>query len=349
MKFFPGNYRDMKSHQATIRDIAIKLNLSISTVSRALRNAPDINPETKQLVEEMAKKLHYEPNKVAQSLRSNKTNTIGVIVPEIAMHFFSSVLSGIQDYATDQNCQVMICQSAEHFKTEKLNLQMLVSHRVDGLLISLSSQTKDLEHVRTVVSKKIPVVLFDRISEEIDTSKVIVDDFQGAFTAVEYLIKTGCKRIAYLGGSKNLLICTHRKNGYIKALEKYDIKVNPEYIIHSTTTEKDISEAVIKLLQLPSPPDAVFCMNDPIAIGVIQSLKAEGVRIPDEISVIGFTNEPVSAYIEPSLTTVAQPAYEMGKTACKLLFEQINKKGEAPITTKVIKTELIIRNSTRKI
>lgn len=339
----------MKTPQITIRDLALKLNVSISTVSRALRNAPDINEETKQAVLEMARRLKYEPNKVAQSLRSNRTNTLGVIVPEIELHFFSASISGIQEYATQQGYTIMITQSMESYAAEKNNLQMLVANRVDGVIISLSTQTRNVDHVWDLLERNIPVVMFDRVSEDLNVSKVIVDDHDGAFKVVNHLIKTGCKRIAYLGGPENLYISQQRKKGYLDALKKHNYPVLEDIIIHSKDLQHDPINGARKLLDMKDRPDAIFCVIDPVAITTIQLAKEKGISIPDEVSIAGFTNEPVSQYIEPSLTTVAQPAFELGQEAARLFFDQIRDRENFNPVTKLVPTELIIRNSTRKI
>lgn len=339
----------MRNPQATIRDLALKLNISISTVSRALRNAPDVNPETKKAVLALAKNLNYEPNRVAQSLRIKKTNTLGVVVPEINLHFFSSTISGIQEYAAKHGYSIMICQSMESLKTEKSNIQMLVSNRVDGLLISLSSQTKTYEHLQQLIEKKIPIILFDRICDELDVSKIIVNDHDGAFKGVEHLLKTGCRRIAYIGGPENLYVSNQRMKGYLDALKSYNIAPDPKLIYHCRELHKEPIEVTQRLLDLPERPDAIFCMNDPVAIITMQVLKGRNIRIPEEISLVGFTNEPVSQYIEPSLTTIAQPAYEMGQATARLFIQQLDHEETAKPITKVLPTELIIRNSTRKL
>lgn len=341
----------MKNTQATIRDIAIKLNVSISTVSRALRGVSDVNPITKKAVVEMAKHLNYEPNRVAQSLRIKRTNTLGVIVPEIALHFFSSAISGMQEEASTYGYSIMICQSLESYETEKQNIHMLASNRVDGLLISMSSETDDYAHIQQLVDKEIPIVLFDRVSESLAVSKVVVDDHDGAFKAVEHLIKTGCNRIAYVGGPTGFYISNQRKKGYLDALKQYNVEPKDDLIIHCHELRDEPAVRVKKLLDLPpgERPDAFFCFNDPIAVTTMQILKERSIKVPDEISIIGFTNEPVSAFIEPSLTTVSQPSHAMGKKAIELFMEQRNDPGNFTPVTAVMKTELIIRNSTRKV
>lgn len=338
----------MSNTQPTIRDIAIRLNIAISTVSRALRGAHDVNVETKKAVLEMAKTLHYEPNRVAQSLRIKKTNTLGVVVPEIVMHFFSSAISGIQEYAALHNYSTMICQSIECYETELSNIHMLVGNRVDGLLISLSSETKEFDHLTQLIEKKIPVVMFDRVAENLPVSKVIVDDYEGAFKAVEYLIKTGGKKIAYLGGPENMMISRNRERGYRDALSHYNIKLDQELITHSKDLHNP-TEAVNHFINMTVRPDSIFCMNDPMAIHTMMMLKEIDIGIPDEISIVGFTNEPIGKYIEPSLTTIAQPAYELGRVAAKLFLKHINTEGTFEPETIILPTELIVRNSTRKI
>lgn len=339
----------MRNSQATIRDLALKLRTSISTVSRALRNAPDVNPETKRAVLELARQLHYEPNRIAQSLRTKKTNTLGIVVPQLHLHFFSSAICGIQEYATAHNYGVMICQSLESLATEISTVQMLVSNRVDGLLISLSSETNDYDHLEVLAEKKIPVVLFDRVTDVLDFARVIVDDCTSAFNAVEYLIRTGCRRIAYLGGQDHLSISNERLKGYVQALTRNDLPIDQELIIHCNNFERDPVNAVRALCSGPNPPDAFFCMNDPIAVLVIQTLKAMNIRIPDEVSIVGFTNEPASELIEPSLTTVAQPSYQMGQVAVELLLQQIDQKESFSPVKKVIPTTLMVRRSTRSL
>jgi DNA-binding LacI/PurR family transcriptional regulator len=341
----------MKNTEATIRDIAIKLNISISTVSRALRGVADVNPATKKAVEEMAQRLNYEPNRVAQSLRIKRTNTLGIIVPEIALHFFSSAISGIQEEASRHGYSIMICQSLESYETEKQNVHMLASNRVDGMLISMSSQTDDFRHIQQLVDKDIPVVLFDRVSESLPVSKVVVDDHDGAFKAVEHLVKTGCKRIAYIGGPANFYISNQRKKGYLDALRQYGLGDNDQLIVHCHELHDDPAIQVTRLLELPPQerPDAFFCFNDPIAVTTLQILKSKMVAIPDEISVIGFTNEPVSRFIEPSLTTVSQPSHAMGKKAIQLFVEQRQDPEHFEPITAVLKTDLIIRHSTKQV
>lgn len=339
----------MRNPQATIRDLALKLNLSISTVSRALRGAPDVNRETKKSVLDLAQDLNYEPNRVAQSLRIKKTNTIGIIVPEIAVHFFASVISGIQDYTSKHGYSIMICQSMESFETEQSNIHMLVGNRVDGLLISLSSHTKNFTHLEQLMTKQIPFVLFDRITDSLNVPKVVVNDREGAFKAVHYLISTGCKRIAYLGGTMNLSISSQRRKGYEDALLHHNIPIDPDMIILCNEFYYEPIWATQRLLELSPRPDAIFCMNDPIAILALEAIKEKKIAVPEDISIVGFTDEPVSRYIDPAITTVAQPAHELGEVAARLFIEQVEHSDTFEPRTETVQTKLIIRESTRKV
>lgn len=338
----------MKKGQVTIRDIASKLKISVSTVSRALRGFPEINEETKKAVEEMAKQLKYEPNMIAKSLRNRKTNTLGIIVPDLVTHFFSSTIGGIQDVASKKGYNVMICQSNESYLTEISNTQTLANSQVDGILMSLSKETNSFHHLQSLIEKDIPVVFFDRICEEIHTSNVIVDDHDGAFKAVEHMIEMGYKRIAHISGPENLFISKNRKQGYIDALVKHKIPVDESLIIHNDMSEKEAIVATNALLNLPNPPDAIFSINDIIAIQAMLVIKDRGLKIPEDVGVVGFTNDPVSRFIEPSLTTVAQPAYEIGKISAKLLLDRLLNPEGFIAQSIVLKTELIIRNSSKK-
>lgn len=338
----------MKKGQVTIRDIALKLDISISTVSRALRGMDEVKPETKKAVMEMAQKMNYEPNLIAQSLRSNRTNTLGIIVPDLVPHFFAANISGMQELAARRNYNVMICQSNESYETEVKNIHTLVSSRVDGLILSLSRETKVYDHLHTLYARGIPLVFFDRVCEEIDTTKVIVDDHDGAYKGTEHLIQEGCRRIAHLSGPEKLAISKNRLKGYLDALRDNNIEVDQELIRHSTLSEEDVVKQVNELLALPNPPDAIFAINDPAAIQAMLVLKEKGIKIPDEVAVIGFTNEPASALIEPSLTTLAQPTYQMGQIAAKHVLEQIKNGDTYTPQTIILKTQLIVRNSSRK-
>jgi DNA-binding LacI/PurR family transcriptional regulator len=339
----------MNTPEITVKDIASKLRISPSTVSRALNGHEDVSPETKDKVMEMARQLNYSPNHAARSLRTHRTRTLGLVVPEISKHFFSNVLSGIQEYASSLNYSIVISQSLESFSMEQNHLQQLVSARADGILISLSNETNHGEHLRKLLDRDIPIVMFDRVLEDLPVSKVVVDDQKASFQAVEYLIKTGCKRIAFIGGLTGLYVSKEREAGYRQALTMHGLPIDEELIVHCNNLNRSPREEVTKLLQRTNKLDAIFCLNDPIAIEVMQVVKEWNLKIPEDISLIGFTNEPTSYYIEPSLTTVSQPAYEMGKTAVSLLIEQLENPKTFQPSTVVLGTRFIIRNTTRKL
>jgi LacI family transcriptional regulator len=332
----------------TIKDIARELGVSPSTVSRALKDHPDISPATKQQVRELVDRLKYKPNAIALSLRSQKSNTISVIVPQIVHHFFSSVISGIEEVAQQHGYNVMIFQSNEQYEREVVITQAIESNRAEGVLVSISKTTKHFGHFRELTDKDFPLVFFDRVCEELETDKVVVDDFNGAMHAVEYLLNTGCRRIAHLAAPQHLLIGYHRQRGYISALEKNGIEVDDDLIVKCDTIG-EAAEVVPKLMALADPPDGIFAVNDMTAAGTINALKKLKYRIPEDVSVIGFTDGLVSTVTDPPLTTVSQHGFEIGKKAAEMLLDRIMRpdSGKKPYT-EVIKTELVVRGTTRQ-
>jgi DNA-binding LacI/PurR family transcriptional regulator len=340
----------MKNRPVTIKDIARRLNISVSTVSRALRGSTDINPETKKLVIDLAAELDYQPNSIALSLVKSKTNIVGVIIPDITIPFFASAIKGIQEVASAAGYNVMICQSSESEEIEKNNTQALLSSRVAGLIVSVSGQTKTFEHFKTVQRRGVPLVFFDRVCEEIEAPKVLADDYNGAFQAVEHLIKMGSKRIAHLAGPELLKLTQNRKRGYLDALQKHNLPIDPSLIIHVEFNRKQAYEATNRLLELPQPPDAIFAISDRVAIGAIMALKDKNIKIPEEVAVVGFGNEATSAILDPALTTVMQYPFEMGKIAARLFLEQVDMDPEAfEPKTEILNTELIINKSSKRI
>ncbi|MBN1251613.1 MAG: LacI family DNA-binding transcriptional regulator [Bacteroidales bacterium] len=336
----------MKKRQITIKDIAKELGISPSTVSRALKDHPDISIKTKLAVNELATKLSYKPNEVALSLRNSKSNIIGVIIPELIHHFFSSVISGIDDLAYSNGYSVMIAQSNENYLREVKETQVMYSSRVAGLLVSVSKETKDFDHFRSLEANGLPIVFFDRVCKEMKIDKVVVDDFEGAYKAVEYLIKTGCKKIVHFGASQHLMIGRNRQNGYLHALFKYGIPID-DNLIFKCDDYDDSWYLTEKLIKSGNIPDAIFAVNDATAIGALQAIRHNGLRVPEDISIIGFTNGKISTMTEPPLTTIDQHGYEMGQIAVRLLLNRLEKEEEDYVPeTKVIKTDLIIRKST---
>lgn len=340
----------MENGKITIHDIAKELNIDSSTVSRALSNNPRVKQKTKDRILEKANELGYQRNLLASSLRNNKTNTIGVIVPRISRHFFSSAIAGIEETAYEAGYNVIICQSLEQLNREQKIANTLSANRVDGVLISVSMETTDTDYLQIFKKNGTPLVFFDRHCDIPGNSNVVIDDFQGGFDATEHLILQGCKKIAHFSGPQELEIYKNRFKGYKSALEKYNIELDNNLVISSKLMEIDGIESAKKLLSLPKPIDGIFSSNDTAAISALQYLKGESIKIPEDIAIVGFSNEPISSVIEPSLTTIDQPGFEMGKIAANLLLAQINAKpGTIVAETIILKPVLIKRNSSKRL
>lgn len=339
--------RNMKKGQVTIKDIARELEISPSTVSKALNDHPDISQATKKAVRELVIKWNYKPDPIALSLLSGQSKIIGVIVPEIVHYFFSTVISGIEDFAYGSGYHVMFCQSNETYLREVQAVQTLLSSRVDGILISVAKLTRDFEHFRKIIDNRIPLVFFDRICDEIETDRVMVDDEAGAYEAVKHLIKTGCRNIIHLSGPPDVNIGRNRKNGYIKALREFNLPVLEENIINCDTSAEAI-KVVPRLLSRKEKPNGIFAVNDLTAAEAMKIVKQGGYSVPEDISIIGFTSGMISDLTDPSLTSVEQHGYVIGEEAVKLLIGRIERKMELPFQTKIIRTELVIKDSTRR-
>lgn len=339
----------MDNNKITIHDIARELNIDSSTVSRALNDNSRVKQKTKNLVNAKAQELGYQRNLLASNLRSNKTNTIGVIIPRISRYFFSSAIAGIEETAYDAGYNVTICQSLDQLQREKKIIESLSANRVDGVLISISMETKDDQYLQILKNIGTPLVFFDRHIDMPGNSIVVIDDFQGGFDATEHLISQGCKNIAHFSGPQELEIYKNRFKGYRAALEKHNIPLIHELILTSKLMENDGIENAKKLLALKIPVDGIFSSNDTTAISAMQYLKEKGIKIPEDIAIVGFSNEPISSVIEPSLTTIDQSAFEMGKKAITLLLSRIKNKNENTETESIImKPILLKRNSSIK-
>lgn len=337
----------MRTAQTTIKDIAARLGISPSTVSRALKDHPDIGIETKKAVRELAIELNYRPNAMAISLRNSKSNIIGVVIPEVVHHFFSSVISGIEDVAYDAGYQVMVCQSNESYLREVKNTQALLLTRIEGLLVSVSKETRDFSHLKNLANLNIPIVFFDRACEEMETDKVIVDDFEGAYKIVSHLIAMGYKRIAHLGTEPDLLIGRNRLSGYMKALKDNNLPIDDKLIIRCDTFQAALLMTK-RLVYEIKPPDAIFAVNDLTAVGALQTIKECKLKVPDDIAVAGFGNGLYSMFTDPPITTVEQNGYKMGQIAMNLLLDRLMRKDDYPPVTEVLETSLVIRRSTQK-
>jgi LacI family transcriptional regulator len=342
----------MKFEAITIKDIAKALGVSTSTVSRALRDSYEISPETKQLVLDCAAKLNYKPNPIALSLKEKRSRSIGVIVCEIANTFFSQIINGIESVAYEKGYNVIIAQSHESLERELLATQFLSSRSVDGILVSLSTETSDLQHIETLHARGLPFVFMDRISEGINTHKVIIDNYKGAYEATEHLIQNGYKRIAAIAGSEFLSITTERLAGYTEALKAYQLPIKQPFIKHcfyGGMIFSEVETAMNELLTLKQKPDCIVCTTDKLTMGTIKTLNRRGIKIGTEMGVVGFSNSDIAELINPALTVVRQPAEEMGRNACELLLQLIeSKRPIKEFEKRVLTPELIIRESSVK-
>jgi LacI family transcriptional regulator len=343
----------VKFETVTIKDIARALGLSTSTVSRALRGSYEISPETKKLVLEYAEKINYRPNPIALSLKERKSRSIGVVVSEIANTFFSQAINGIESIAYNRGYHVIISQSHESYEREKVTVQHLASRSVDGLLVSLSNETTDLSHLKQLHDKGLPMVFFDRITDEINTHKVTANNVKGAFDATEHLIKKGFHRIAHVTNSPNLSITKERLQGYKEALEKnnlpYDEKL-VHYCFHGGMIYAEIEDEIQKMFSAKNKPDAIVTASDRITTSCMTALKAAGKKVPQDIAIIGFTNTNIADLFNPPLSAIRQPAFDMGQTATEMLIQIIESK--RPVTefqTRILETELFVRESSDKL
>ncbi len=333
--------------RASLKIIARQLKISPSTVSRALSDHPDVSEETKQRVRRTAQKLEYIPDPIARSLKTQETKTIGVIVPQIRNFFFSAVISGIESHLRKQGYTLVVCQSDELEEREALSVKTLVSHRVAGILVSLSQMTKSLSHFDIATQRGIPVVFFDRTPDAPDVSRVVVDDEAGARSLVEHMITQGYKRIAHIGGPSYLAIAALRLRGFRAALVAHGIDPDCAVTFFRGLNEEDGVIGMQRLLDIDPRPDAVFCVTDPVAIGAFTVLKARALRIPADIALGGFANNPITALLDPPLTTVEQHPGLMGERAASILLQHIRHEGSPSPVTEILHNTLIIRSSTQ--
>jgi LacI family transcriptional regulator len=336
----------MRKERSTIHDIAKKLDITASTVSRALKDHPRISDATKKAVLKTAEKLNYQPNHIAAALRNGKSKIIGIIVPTADRSFFASVVRGIEEIANTSQYNVMICQSYDDYAKEVATIEALLNARVDGIIVSHAKGTENFDHFTKARQRNIPLILFDRSNEDLEVSNVILDDYQGAYKAVTHLIQQGCTRIAHLTGIKKISIYRERLRGYREALQDNNIPYDESLVLECNMQLEDGKECMKKLLSLPVRPDAVFSSSDYSAMGAMQAVRENNIRIPEEIALVGFGNEPFTSFSEPQLSTVDQRSKEMGNAAAEIFLEQVNSRNKIFIPKKtVLKPELIIRSS----
>ena len=340
------NWTKLKT-KITLKDIARELEVSISTVSKALKNSEEISRDTKEKVQAFAKLYNYKPNNIAISLKNKRTKNIGVVIPDIVHHFFTTVIRGIEKYANARGYNVIVCLSEESFDKEVINMEMLANGSIDGFIMSLSSETQqkgDYNHLKEVTEQGIPVVLFDRITNEIDCDKVVIDDELGGYMATKKFIEQGKKRIALISTDDYLSVSKARSMGYRKALSESKLGVDESLVLKMPSMEMD--ENRIKEFLEAQKPDAVLCVNEIFAVYSMRLVQKNGLKIPDDISFIGFTDGVLSKYANPSLTVVAQHGEKMGEVSAKMLIDKIeSEEEEETYQTKILEPTLVIRES----
>ncbi len=331
----------------TIKELAQKLNLSIATVSKALNDSHEISAATKERVLAGVRKFNYTPNPNASSLRKKRSNTIAVVIPEVADSFFSLALKGIESIAQNIGYHVLVYLTYESFYKERLILNDIKSGRVDGVLMSISSETSNSHHIKELTARNIPIVFFDRIMEETETAKVVTDDFQSSYKATQHLLERGCKHIAYLSTSKHLMISNQRKDGYLQALKDYKIPVSRHTVIQCSNHSEYNFSVLQKLMQQEDRPDGIIASIEKLTSPIYLVCKKLGIAIPEQVKVITFSNLDTASILSPSLTTVTQPAFEIGRTAASILFKALKKKKSTIKNEKiVIPSVLVKREST---
>lgn len=335
--------------KTTIHDIARKLNITASTVSRALNNNLKISEATKQLVQNTAKELGYQPNNIAAALRNGKSHIIGIIVPTADRTFFASVVRGIEEVANKNDYEVIVSHSYDNLKTEVQKVDALLSARVDGIIASIGKNTNKFSHFQKVVEKGMPLLLFDRTTDELEVNQVVIDDRLGAYKVTEHLIQQGCKRIAHFTSPLKINIYKERLRGYTEALSDYGIPLEQELVMENDMQVEGGRESTEALLKLDKIPDAIFSSSDYGAMGAMQVLKDRKIKIPKEVALAGFSNEPFTSFSDPTLTTVDQLSFTMGNVVADLFFDQLKTGERKYLSQKIVLTpELVIRQSSLK-
>jgi LacI family transcriptional regulator len=335
--------------KVSLKQLAATLGVSISTVSKAMRNSYEISEETRRRVIEKAREIGYNPNPYAGSLRHHKSKTIAMVVPELTNNFFIQAISGAESVAREKDYHILVYNTMDDHRQEESIIRHLQNGRVDGVIMSLASSTVGFDHLTDLIHSGIPIIFFDRICHEIETAKVTTDDFTSAFRATEHLIASGCRDIAYLSLSENLSIDNKRRQGFLEALSKHDIRFNPERIIKCGQMEKLNHSRIRKLLESPKPPDGIFASVEKLALTTYYVCKEIRRKIPDALKVICFSNLRTAPLLNPSLTTITQPALEIGASAATVLFKYLDKKRPVIQNENIIlRSELIIRGSTVK-
>jgi LacI family transcriptional regulator len=331
--------------EITIYDIAKALDISPATVSRGLKDHPGIKKDTKKKIVEAARQMGYQHNNFARNLRIKKTNTIGVIIPRLNSYFMSAVIAGMEKVANDRGYILIISQSQESVKKEIASVNTMFNSRVDGILVSLAFDTENIDHFDAMLKKEIPIIFFDRVADHTKCTSVVIDNAKAGFDATTHLLEQGCRRIVYIGGSLSRNVYADRLKGYKQALAEKGITFDDSLIIINNLGEQASTEAAQQILKMNPLPDGIFTANDTSAVACIRELKQAGIKVPDQVAVVGFNNDPVSRVIEPNLTTINYPGQEMGEIAAATLINTLNKLPSGNLNTLVLRHNLIIRES----
>lgn len=335
--------------KSTIKDIANILKITPSAVSRALNDHPRISIKTKEAVRKVAKELDYQPNQLASALRSGRSNLVGVVVPRTNSYFFTSVVESLEDVLNSEGYNVIITQSNESYQKECRNIETLLQTQVDGIIASLANETVTFDHYERVKQKGIPLILYDRGDNSIGVDYIGIDDYMSSHLVIDHLAAQGCKRIAHIAGFSRTRIYEHRTKGYSDALEKHNLPKDKNLVIESNLTLEDGRLSMEKLLQLKNPPDAVYAAGDYAALGALQVLQENNINVPDDVALVGFSNEPFTSLITPSITSVYQQSKEIGKLVAEQFLHRVKDKNWEPKLSRIIlDPKLIIRASSKK-
>ncbi|MDR7371330.1 LacI family DNA-binding transcriptional regulator [Flavobacterium aquidurense] len=346
-----------ESRDVTIYDIAKQMNLATSTISRALKDHPTISDKTIKKVKKVAEEMGFRPNILAAGLRGNSTKIIGVLVSRINRPFISSLISGIEEVAQKAGYSVMITQSHDSYEDEVDLSKALYDSRVCGIICSLAMDTRDTSHFQKFIDKNIPLVFVDRVPKDFNTYRVMIDNYSAGYKATKHLIEQGCTRIAHITGSQYRNTYSERKRGYVDALLEANLTVDEQLIVETSLSYEDGEAASTTLFDLPNPPDGIFVVNDTAAVGAIQVAKKRGLKIPEDVAIIGFNDDPIASIIDPGLTTISHPAVKMGQTSAKKILNHLKSVKKSPDNPKkdnitevtFLNTEVLVRASSNRI
>ncbi|WP_373058003.1 LacI family DNA-binding transcriptional regulator [Zunongwangia sp. H14] len=339
-----------KKKEVTIYDLAKELKYSPSTISRALNNHKSISQKATKEIQKVAKKMGYRPNSIAASLRNNKSKTIGIMIARINRPFIASLISGVEEAARKAGHNVLISQSNDKYANEINNAKALYDSRICGLIVSLGMETKDTGHFQQFIDQNIPIVFVDRVPDEFNSYRVIIDNYAAGYRATKHLIDQGCQRIAHFAGAQHLNVYNLRKKGYLDALRENAIEIDEDLIVDfNTMSSEEGEEATNRLLDMANPPDGLFSSNDTAAVSAILTAKKKGVKVPDDFAVIGFNDDPIASIVEPALSTVSHPAMKMGEISTQRILEHSSRNLDTDVSEiTMLDTEIIVRNSSKK-